>query len=206
MTEKLCSFCKKSFLATRSDRRFCSPRCQNRNWVKNHIERIRVLWNRFYERYPEKKKARSRIYREFHKVDPDTNHKAYRKWSVTERGRVMIRARMQRWRKTEKGRLYGSHARNVRYSLEKGAIGSHSYREWCVILSKVKGVCPMCKRNGLKLSKDHIIPLSMGGTNYLNNIQPLCRSCNSCKGGKNRVSVDGNSTGTISPTYQFVSL
>lgn len=35
-----------------------------------------------------------------------------------------------------------------------------------------------------RLSIDHIVPLSRGGTNDLDNLQTLCRSCNSKKGAK----------------------
>jgi hypothetical protein len=41
--------------------------------------------------------------------------------------------------------------------------------------------CKICKRMDC-LSIDHIIPVSKGGTNDLDNLQTLCRPCNSAKG------------------------
>lgn len=50
--------------------------------------------------------------------------------------------------------------------------------------SKYNYSCLRCNKKDIELTIDHIIPLSKGGSNNIDNIQPLCRSCNSLKGTK----------------------
>lgn len=45
-------------------------------------------------------------------------------------------------------------------------------------------ICLCCRRNNVKLTVDHIVPISMGGGDIIQNIQPLCGSCNSKKSRK----------------------
>jgi 5-methylcytosine-specific restriction endonuclease McrA len=76
-----------------------------------------------------------------------------------------------------------SHLKARRYAREKNAQGSHSLEDWNLLKIKYDNCCASCG-NKTKLTKDHIIPLSKGGSDYIDNIQPLCRSCNSKKNNK----------------------
>ncbi|WP_339306506.1 HNH endonuclease signature motif containing protein [Paenibacillus sp. FSL R5-0519] len=68
----------------------------------------------------------------------------------------------------------------ARYQREKNAEGSHTEKEWQLVKERHNNKCAMCKEDKF-LTKDHIIPLSKGGSDYIENIQPLCRNCNSKK-------------------------
>lgn len=73
-----------------------------------------------------------------------------------------------------------SHLKARRYAKERNAAGCHTLNEWNRLKESYGNVCAFCGSNN-KLTKDHIIPLSKNGTDYIENIQPLCKSCNSKK-------------------------
>lgn len=67
-----------------------------------------------------------------------------------------------------------------RRARKKGVGGSFTQGEWEDLKKKYGNACPSCKQQ-VKLEIDHIIPISKGGSNNIENIQPLCRKCNAKK-------------------------
>lgn len=68
----------------------------------------------------------------------------------------------------------------------QNAIGEHCEGDWQLVLDRYGRKCLRCevKESDVPLTKDHVVPLSEGGTNYASNLQPLCRQCNSWKGAR----------------------
>lgn len=62
--------------------------------------------------------------------------------------------------------------------------GTHTGREWRTLLEITGHRCLCCDRDDVKLTKDHIRPLSRAGMNTIANLQPLCQACNSRKGAR----------------------
>lgn len=71
----------------------------------------------------------------------------------------------------------------VRRERHKKYGGCHSVGEWDNLKAQYNWTCPRCKKKepDIILTRDHIIPVSRGGSDNIENIQPLCKRCNSLK-------------------------
>lgn len=70
----------------------------------------------------------------------------------------------------------------------RGAKGSHTAEDILVLLRAQRFRCAGC---GSSIKRghhaDHIVPLKLGGSNSVSNIQMLCQSCNCSKGAKDPI-------------------
>lgn len=99
------------------------------------------------------------------------------------------------WRKDNPKKIRASwrKARHTRRALEKNG-PKFSESAWLLVLRRARYHCQHCGTKK-RLEADHIIPLSLGGTNHGWNLQPLCKPCNSSK---NNVL-----TGAVQPAIDF---
>jgi 5-methylcytosine-specific restriction endonuclease McrA len=96
------------------------------------------------------------------------------------RNRDAVSATRRRWRAEHpEAHVASEHSRRA---LKRNAGGSYSVAEWVGLCEFFGWRCLRCGCDGLKLTVDHVIPLSRGGSNRIANIQPLCGPCNSAKG------------------------
>jgi len=72
------------------------------------------------------------------------------------------------------------------YRIRRAAPGCISEEEKQALFDKYGRKCLCCKRSegAVELTIDHVIPLSRGGENTIENAQVLCRGCNAVKGDK----------------------
>lgn len=96
----------------------------------------------------------------------------------TWRGGVTPYEAHKRWKLKNPERM--AHLKARYYARRKNAEGSHTFEEWQELKAKFNNLCVNCLESK-PLTKDHVIPLSKGGSDYITNIQPLCRNCNSKK-------------------------
>lgn len=72
-------------------------------------------------------------------------------------------------------------AGKMRRRARKNEVGGNFTKdEFRALCERYGNICLCCKQHN-PLCADHVIPLSKGGSNSIENIQPLCHTCNSKK-------------------------
>lgn len=167
-----------------------------RRWAKKNPEKLRLNRYDYFLRHREKNKELCRL-------KYNSNKEKYKlinkKWQVRNQDRVkVIKAnwyqlhrnetilRTKLWKKNnpEQSRLLASRNCHVRRSRIKNTIRTLTAKQWQDILTEHDFRCAYC---GIRFSqttpptKDHKIPVKLGGDFTYENIVPACLSCNSRK-------------------------
>jgi len=105
------------------------------------------------------------------------------------KNRDAILAKKREWVRNNPDKVSGHRERNkeayrlyavLRRTRIRGNGGSFTVQEWQELCEKYHNKCLCCKEEKF-LTVDHVVPVSKGGTSNIDNIQPLCTSCNCTK-------------------------
>uniref|UniRef100_A0A6M3KP16 Putative homing endonuclease n=1 Tax=viral metagenome TaxID=1070528 RepID=A0A6M3KP16_9ZZZZ len=179
ITEKRCSKCKETkaiseFSKAKQRKSGYSPRCKECDRAYYEETRDRVL-ERGRER--RSKPGYKERYAEYAKDYASKNKDVLR-----EKGRdYREKNKERRWKLKNRDKVYASCWK--RRSRKLNAPGSFTLEEWNALKKHYVFTCLACgkKEPEIKLSPDHVVPLSKGGSDFIENIQPLCAECNGRK-------------------------
>ena len=165
-----CAYCKKQ-LSKRTDHltknNYCSRKCQSLARTK-----IDAKW---------RDKNQIKAYMSnYCKVNKKRHNENSQKWNVLNKTKKLgIQAT---YRRNNKDKI----AVNNRRRNHSKVVGDLTLNQWQEIKKRQGYKCVMCTKiePEIKLTIDHIIPLSKDGKHTSSNIQGLCKSCNSKKNNK----------------------
>lgn len=136
-----------------------------------------------YLKYRDRELEYAKLYR---KENPDLVKKRANKWRDENKGYISEYNSLYRLSNSD---IIRERDRNRR-SLVANADGSHSRSDISLILIRQKNKCaePTCGKDlSLGYHVDHIMPLKLGGSNWPENLQCLCPTCNLSKGAKHPI-------------------
>lgn len=152
-----CKTCKRvADLAYKQKNRKCLSQRQSEYYRKN-IAHYKAYFTEHYQKHRDANRAARRIHYAQHKE----------RWKVY--GARRVRSPLMR-------RL-DEQIRRARLARVGGKV---TKAEWLAMLERYGHKCLKCGSTE-RLTMDHVLPISRGGPNTIDNIQPLCLSCNSSK-------------------------
>lgn len=186
----LCKTCRKAESGTEEFK------VKRREHHKKNAEHINEKKREWYHSDPERPREHARQYRE---RNPEKVAQYTQEYNDSERGKERERRYKERhpekvkethrksWYKHHEQRIVQMRVRHARTrTLQTGAGGAFTVAEWEDLKTQYNYTCPGCGRKEpeISLTVDHKTPVTKLGTSHIENIQPLCTSCNARKGTK----------------------
>ncbi len=166
---KPCKKCGTSEWYSRGNCKKCRQQ-QSRKWNENNRDKVREYRERWVNANQEKL---AESHRKWRRDNPD-KHAEY-----SRRARQANPGYHREWQQSNPAKVNA--AKNRRRTKQTQAGGSYTAEEWKSLCAYYGNKCLRCGRDDVKLAADHVIPVSKGGSSNIDNIQPLCKSCNSVK-------------------------
>jgi hypothetical protein len=157
---------------------------RKKRWADKNKEKTREKDREWRAKNPEKVKAWKQ--KNYYK-DPEKARERSHNWKASNKEKLREYYRSYREKNLEQTILW-THQRRARI---KGNGGTFTVKQWRDLCEKYGNKCLRCGRTDQKLTIDHVIPIVLGGLNVIENIQPLCRSCN-CKKNKKHIDYRGS--------------
>lgn len=191
------SRCRRCMAARKRELRAADPeryRAKASEYVAKNREHIRELKRAHQRRNREKYRDAYTRFRVQHRELVNLRARQLRAHRL-EHARAIGRASYARHREVRlaaskdylrRNRSYATHLTNMRRARKKAADGTHTLQQWNALKLKYGSRCLACGRHEaeIRLTRDHVIPLVLGGSDSVDNLQPLCARCNSSKGTK----------------------
>lgn len=199
--EFICKFCRNKFVDTLYNKKriYCSRDCSSKArigksfvdsaWNKGkplteeHKKNLRKAWkhenHKLSNETIEKKSNSAKAMMAERMKNPDENYRV-RNLYKTVKNPCKKGKDSPVWKGGYQNKLWHNSQRRIK---RLGNGGSHTLGEWEALKAQYNWTCPCCGRSEpeITISRDHIIPVSKGGSDNIENIQPLCRGCNSSK-------------------------
>jgi 5-methylcytosine-specific restriction endonuclease McrA len=191
------SRCKECLNAGKREKRTSDPekcREQARAYIAKNQDHVREIKRAHQESKPERYAAALQKYREAHRDEINVDARERRQTDLEhyreigrnsyDRHREDRCAYSREYSKSNRDKLAA--ALNRRRARKRQAEGSHTIEEWEALKALCDYACLCCGKREpeITLTRDHVISLEKGGSDWITNIQPLCARCNSKKNTK----------------------
>lgn len=147
---------------------------KTKEWSSVNPDKRKAQKSRNYQRHRDVKLEKLR---QWYWDNREYNVKKSREWY--RKNTAYAIARSTEWSRKNRDRMT-QYANNRRGRIFDNG-GNHTLGQWLDLIKDYDYCCAYCGERGVKLTRDHIMPLARGGDDNISNIVPACRPCNSAK-------------------------